>query len=116
VLLAERGEASSAAGEAAKATERVLCAVLNSVAEGIAIHFFASLREAERCVRSLTGFDKFITGRGGMLPPLVPEVLMGTSPGYARASHSKAGSSTTASDSTRGAKVSPTTGMRACTC
>ena len=76
VLLAERAEASSAAGETAKAVERVMCAVLNSTAEGIAVHFFASMREAERCMRSLAGFGKFVTGRSGMLPGLVRDVLL----------------------------------------
>jgi hypothetical protein len=76
VLLAERAEASAAAGETARAVERALCATLNATAEGIAVHFFASLREAERCVRALTGFDKFVAGRNGTLPSLVRDVLL----------------------------------------
>jgi hypothetical protein len=76
VLLTERAEASAAAGRAAEATDRVACAVLNSAAEGIAARFFASMREAERCVRTLAGFDMYATGRGVPLPGLVTEVLM----------------------------------------
>jgi hypothetical protein len=78
-LLAERAEASAAAGKAAEATGRVVCAVLNSTAEGIAAHYQASMRKAARCVRALVAFDMFSTGRGGILPGLVHDVLM-TSP------------------------------------
>jgi hypothetical protein len=46
------------------------------MAEGIAVHYQASMSEAERCQRALTAFDKFITPRGGMLPGLVRDVLL----------------------------------------
>jgi hypothetical protein len=57
VLLAERGEASAKAGDAAKAAKRVACAVLNTVAEGIAVSFYASMEKAGRCVRALIGLN-----------------------------------------------------------
>jgi hypothetical protein len=76
-LTKELAQAASEAGDAAKAVAALSCAVLNSTAEGIAVHYFASLREAERCVKTLTAFDMYSTGRGGTLPGLVLEVLMG---------------------------------------
>jgi hypothetical protein len=76
VLLAERAEASASAGDAAKATGRVVCAVLSSTAQGIAVSFYAAMQEAERCVRSLAAFDMYAGIQGGVLPGLVRGVLL----------------------------------------
>jgi hypothetical protein len=75
-LRADLAEASAVAGDAAKAVDALLCAVLNAKAEGIAVQDQALMSDAERCARSLAAFDKFITPRGGMLPGSVRDVLM----------------------------------------
>jgi hypothetical protein len=76
ILRVDLAQAAAAAGDAAKAVEALKCSVLNTQAEGIAVRFHASMREAERCVRALAAFDMFIAGRGGVLPGLVRGVLL----------------------------------------
>jgi hypothetical protein len=50
---AELAEASAAAGDAAKAVDALLCAVLNAKAEGIAVHYHASKRPRAGSVRQV---------------------------------------------------------------
>jgi hypothetical protein len=76
VALAERAEASAKAKDAAKAAKRVACAVLNTVAEAIAVSFHASMQEAACRARALAGFNMLAGMCGGVLSGLVHGVLI----------------------------------------
>jgi hypothetical protein len=74
-LLDERNAAEGMAEQARRAVERATCAVLGPVAEGIAVHFHACMREAEKCARALAAFDRYVGPRDGALPGIVRGVL-----------------------------------------
>jgi hypothetical protein len=75
-FLAEVGAAEAAAGQAHRATERVLCAVLAPTATAIAERYERCMAEAEQCARSLAAFDRFTGPRDAPLPGKVREVVV----------------------------------------
>jgi hypothetical protein len=85
VFLAERAEASAAAGRAKEATDRVLRAVLALTAETIAWEHEQLLAQAAVRRDALFGFNRFSANLIPALPPMTRKVLGNDMAQFARA-------------------------------